>query len=302
MIDKLEMFIALARERHFGRAAEDCGVTQPTLSAAIKQLEEQLGALLVLRGSRFQGLTPEGERVLGWARRLVSDARTMQQELKTVRDGLSGHLRIASIPTALSYIPELTTPFVDQNPGVTFSVLSRSSIEILSLLENLEIDVGVTYLGNEPVGKVIQVPLYRETYCLVTTEGAPLADRSRVTWREVSRIPLCLLTGDMQNRRIVDGILAEAGTEATPALESDSIVTLIAHVRTGRWASIVPRSLAETFASEALRTIPVIEPDAGTMVGLVTTHREPHAPLIAAFLRLTRGISEAQKVEFETRL
>ncbi|TIV96582.1 MAG: LysR family transcriptional regulator, partial [Mesorhizobium sp.] len=78
MIDKLEFFLALAKEEHFGRAAEVCGVTQPTLSAGIKQLEEQLGVMLVLRGSRFQGLTPEGRQVLGWARRIVGDTRTMR--------------------------------------------------------------------------------------------------------------------------------------------------------------------------------------------------------------------------------
>ena len=67
MIDKLEYFIALAREKHFGKAAEDCGITQPTLSAGIRQLEDMLGVMLVQRGSRFQGLTPEGQRVLEWA-------------------------------------------------------------------------------------------------------------------------------------------------------------------------------------------------------------------------------------------
>jgi DNA-binding transcriptional LysR family regulator len=64
MIDKLEFFIALAGAQHFGRAAEECGISQPTLSAAIRQLEDQLGVVLVVRGSRFQGLTPEGQRVL----------------------------------------------------------------------------------------------------------------------------------------------------------------------------------------------------------------------------------------------
>ena len=64
MLDKLDFILALARERHFGRAAEACGVTQPTLSAGVKQLEEQMGVLLVNRGSRFQSFTPEGERVL----------------------------------------------------------------------------------------------------------------------------------------------------------------------------------------------------------------------------------------------
>ena len=85
MIDKLEFLIALAREQHFGRAAEACGVTQPTLSAGIKQLEDALGVLLVNRGSRFQGFTPEGERVLEWARRIVGDARAMRQEIRAVR-------------------------------------------------------------------------------------------------------------------------------------------------------------------------------------------------------------------------
>ena len=75
MIDKLEFLLALAREQHFGRAAEACGVSQPTLSAGIKQLEETLGVLLVQRGSRFRAFTPEGERVLDWARRIVGDSR-----------------------------------------------------------------------------------------------------------------------------------------------------------------------------------------------------------------------------------
>src|SRR5262245_9458933 len=90
MIDKLELLLALARERHFGRAADVCGVTQPTMSAAIKQLEEVLGVMLVQRGSRFQGFTPEGERVLDWARRIVGDIRAMRQEVNALRHGLSG--------------------------------------------------------------------------------------------------------------------------------------------------------------------------------------------------------------------
>jgi DNA-binding transcriptional LysR family regulator len=79
VLDKLEYLIALSHEQHFGRAAETCGVTQPTLSAGIKQLEEMLGVLLVQRGSRFIGLTPEGQRTLDWARRIVGDARAMRE-------------------------------------------------------------------------------------------------------------------------------------------------------------------------------------------------------------------------------
>ena len=102
MIDKLEFVIALARERHFGRAAEACGVSQPTLSAGLEQLEDTLGVLLVQRGSRFRSFTAEGERVLAWARRSVGDARGLRQEIDELKRGLVGHIRIAAIPTALA--------------------------------------------------------------------------------------------------------------------------------------------------------------------------------------------------------
>jgi DNA-binding transcriptional LysR family regulator len=285
MIEKLEFFIALAKEQHFGRAAEALGITQPTLSAAIKQLEDQLGVMLVKRGSRFQGLTPEGEQVLIWARRIASDTRTMREEMRAARHGLSGRIRIAAVPTALAMVPRLTTPFREKHPGVTFSVLSRTSIEVLSLLGNFDIDAGITYLDNEPLGRVTSVPLYSERYQLIIATGSNLSERSRVTWAEVSQLPLCLLTPDMQNRRIIDQHLAEAGTVARPTLESNSMIVLFSHIRTGKWASIMPLNLAETFGfAEPIRAIPIVEPDASHLVGLVAAKREPHTPLVAALL------------------
>jgi DNA-binding transcriptional LysR family regulator len=285
MIDKLEFFIALAREEHFGRAAEVCRVTQPTLSAGIKQLEDQLGVMLVKRGSRFQGLTAEGVQVLAWARRIVGDARTMKEEMRAARHGLSGHIRIAAIPTALAMVPRLTTPFREKHPGVTFSVLSRTSIEVLSLLGNFEIDAGITYLDNEPLGRVASVPLYEERYQLITSTGNPYADRDKVTWAEVSRLPLCLLTPDMQNRRIIDQHLAEAGAQVRPTLESNSMIVLFSHIRTGKWSSIMPLNLTETFGfAEPIHAIPIVDPDASHMVGLVAAPRTPQTPLVSALL------------------
>src|SRR5688572_2338712 len=176
MIDRLDFILALARERHFGRAAEACGVTQPTLSAGVKQLEEQMGVLLVNRGSRFQSFTPEGERVLEWARRIVGDTRAMREEVQALQHGLSGRLRIAAIPTALAMVAALTTPFRAKYPQVQFTVWPRTSTEILTLLENLEIDAGLTYLDNDPLGRVTTVPLYKENYCLLTAPNAPLGN------------------------------------------------------------------------------------------------------------------------------
>ncbi|MEP9370573.1 LysR family transcriptional regulator [Mesorhizobium sp. KR1-2] len=289
MIDKLEFFLALAKEQHFGRAAEECGVTQPTLSAGIKQLEDQLGVMLVQRGSRFQGLTPEGSRVLEWARRIVGDTRTMREEMRAARHGLSGHVRIAAIPTALAMTPRLTTPFHEKHPAVTFSIISRTSIEVLTLLENLEIDIGITYLDNEPLGRVASVPLYSERYQLITAAGTPYSDRKTVTWAEVSTLPLCLLTPDMQNRRIINRHLEEAGVKAQTTLESNSMIVLFSHIRTGKWASIMPLNLAETFGfAEPIRAIPIVEPDASHLVGLVAAHREPHTPIVSALMHEAR--------------
>ncbi len=293
MIDKLEFFIALARAEHFGRAAEELGITQPTLSAAIKQLEDQLGVLLVKRGSRFQGLTPEGEQVLAWARRIAGDARTMREEMRAARHGLSGRLRIAAIPTALAMVAALTTPFRERHPGVSFSVLSRNSVEVLTLLGNFDIDIGITYLDNEPLGRVVSLPLYSERYQLITAAGNPLSDRDQVTWADVAELPLCLLTPDMQNRRIIDHHLAEAGVTARPTLESNSMIVLFSHIRTGKWSSIMPLNLAETFGfSEPIRAIPIVEPDASHIVGLIAARREPHTPLVAAFLNEAAALAD----------
>jgi DNA-binding transcriptional LysR family regulator len=295
MIDKLEFLLALAREQHFGRAAEYCNVSQPTLSAGIKQLEESLGLLLVNRGSRFQGFTPEGERVLEWARRIVGDTRAMHQDVDAMKHGLVGHIRLAAIPTALAMTAMLTTPFRMKHPGVRFTIVSSTSIEALRLLENLEVDAGLTYLDNEPLGNVNTVPLYFEQYRLLTAQDGELGDRDQVTWAEVAKVPLCLLTPDMQNRRIIDQILqrAGAGAMAPPTMESNSMIVLFAHVRTGQWASIMPARLAETLGlTDKVRSIPIVEPNSVHAIGLVVPHREPMTPLTAALVEEARNLAK----------
>jgi DNA-binding transcriptional LysR family regulator len=294
LIDKLEFLLALANERHFGRAAEACGVTQPTMSTSLKQLEEVLGVMLVQRGSRFQGFTPEGERTLDWARRIVGDARAMRQEIDTLKEGLSGEIAIAAIPAALGIVASLTTPFQVRHPNVRFRIVSCASIALLGLLENLEVDAGLTCLENEPLGKVRSIPLYNESYRLLTAPDAMFGDRDQVTWREVGQVPLCMLTSDMQNRRIIDRALKSAGVEAMPTLTSNSITVLYTHVKTGRWASVMPAKLAETLGvSDAVRSIPIVDPAVTYSVGLVVPQRDPLTPLIAALAQIAREVAPA---------
>ncbi len=280
LIDKLEFLLALSRTQHFGKAAEACGVTQPTLSAGVKALEAQLGVRLVNRGSRFIGFTDEGARVLGWARQIVAAERGMRDDLRTLREGLSGTLRIGVIPTALATVPVLTTQFLARHPAVRFTISALSSFDILHKLDNLEIDAGLTYLENEPLGRVRAIPLFRERYRLLTAAHLPLGARHSVSWRELASLDLCLLTRDMQNRRILDRLLAREGEGRPPVLESNSIVTLLAHVRTGQWASILPETLADLVdAPGPMRSIPIVDPDITQTIGLIVASRDPATPL-----------------------
>ncbi|TVP73420.1 MAG: LysR family transcriptional regulator [Rhodobacteraceae bacterium] len=294
MLDRLEMFIALANARHFGRAAEACGVTQPSLSAAIKQLEGELGVQLVWRGARFEGLTPEGARTLDWATRIVGDARTLREEMRAARHGLSGNLRLGVVPTALPMIAGLTAPYLRQNPNIHLEILSRSSIEILQQIDNLQLDAGISYLDNEPLGRVVTLPLYAERYLLITRPDHPLSQRAGLDWAELAELPLCLLTPDMQNRRIITAELTRAGVDVVPQLESNSTLTLIAHVQAGPWVSIVNAHTAALFSdTPGLCAVPIKGGGDAKMVGLIAPWREPHTPVLAALLAEARRFSRS---------
>lgn len=293
MLDKLELLLHLARERHFGRAAEAAGVTQPTLSSAVKSLEEQFGVLIVVRGSRFQSFTPEGERILDWSRRLVADARTMRAEVQALRQGLTGRLRLAVIPTALPFVSELTAPICERHQRVGFTVLSMTSDHIVKSIEDFEVEAGITYLDESVVARFSSIPLYEERYSLLVAPGGPLSNRESVSWAEAGAQPLCLLTPDMQHRRLVERHLEQAGASVAPRIESNSMIVLHTHVRTGQFASIMPARFAESMDRTGLmQAIPITEPAVGHAIGLVTTKREPQAPLVAALIAEARRQAE----------
>ena len=291
MLDKLELLLSLSRERHFGKAAEAAGVTQPTLSSAVKSLEEQFGVLIVIRGSRFQGFTPEGEKILDWARRLVADARTMRQEIQALRQGLSGALRLAVIPTALPFVASLTGPLCRRHERIGFSVLSMTTDQILTAIETFEVDAGILYLDDPLSDRFVALPLYEERYSLLVAPGGPFADRTSVSWAEAGAQPLCLLTPDMRHRRLVERYLTQAGATVAPRIESNSLIVLHTHVRTGQFASIMPARFAESMDQSGLmQAIPITEPAVSHTIGLVTMRRDPQPPLVAALMAEARQV------------
>jgi DNA-binding transcriptional LysR family regulator len=189
-------------------------------------------------------------------------------------------------------VAALTTPYRARHPDVSFRIVSCTSAEVLGLLENLEVDAGLTYIENEPIGKVRTIPLYNESYRFVTAPDGMFGDREQVTWKEVGQVPLCLLTPDMQNRRIIDRTLKSVGTEAKPSLTSNSLLVLYTHVKTGRWASVMPAKLAETLGlGDKVRSIPIVEPTVNYIIGLVIPQRDPMTPQIAALVQVAREVA-----------
>ncbi|MDQ2095949.1 LysR family transcriptional regulator [Rhodalgimonas zhirmunskyi] len=291
MLAKLEMLIALAKAQHFGRAAQSLGITQPSLSAGIRQLEEQLGVKLVLRGARYGGLTPEGQRALIWARQIVGDTRRLREEMRASHHGLAGHLRIAVIPTALTMAARLAARFEKAHPAVSFTILSRSSLEILEMLENLDVDAGITYLDVEPLGRVTCSPLYREHYALVVGATHALAGKTTLSWGQLADVKLCLLTPNMQNRRIISRNFQRANIAPPAPVESNSTIVLIATVKEGGYATVLPREHAAFLAKgHDLEVIPIEGMDAPE-IGLIVQHQEPYTPVIQALLQTVKSLS-----------
>ena len=285
--------IALAREKHFGRAAAACHVSPSTLSAAIRDLETELGVAVVERGKQFAGLTPEGRSVVEYAQRMAASAEGLKQELATLRDGLTGRLRLGVIPTALTVVAALTASFGRRHPHVTAEVLSLATDEILARLRRFELDAGIVYVESAQVHGLDIVPIWLEHHVLLTGADGRFAGRETVRWAEAAGVPLCLLTPDMQNRKTIDAVFAKVGAGVTPMLETNSIISILAHVGSGHWSSIVPRSVLETVGTPpGVVAIELVEPAVDWATGLVTLAREPQPPMVASLVAEARALAE----------
>jgi len=291
-IRQLQYLVALAREKHFTRAAQACHVTQPTLSGRIRQLEQELGVPIVERGQRFHGFTPDGERVLKWAHAILDNWSSLQQEIATLRNtsgSLAGRLSVGVIPSALPMAGLITKAIRDHHPRIELIVLSQSSIDILRNLEDFSIDVGLTYLDNEPIEGMRSEAVYMERYCLLVRADHPLVHARSVTWADAALEPLCLLTPDMQNRRIIDRAFRDANCAPVPRLETNSVINLCANVHLMGLASIIPEYFLEVIGPVSdVRAVPLTQPLVEHSVGLVAVDRDPVSPLVLAAFECAR--------------
>jgi DNA-binding transcriptional LysR family regulator len=286
----LEYFVALAREQHFGRAAVACNVSQPTLSAGLAALEEQLGRRLVERERRFIGLTPEGHAVLPWAQQIVAAQGGLAAAAGSAQGPLHGTLRLGAIPASLPATGYFSRTLRSMHPHVELSVHSMTSREIERSLAGFDLDAGLTYIEHEPPIHVINVPLYGERPILVVADSYPLAPVASIAWADALALPLCLLNQDMQNRRILDGQLRRHGLTARPSITADSYATLLAMARTGAFAAIMPDTYATLLPGWA-RPVPFDELVRPSQIGLVVADHALHSPMAIAALGVAERLS-----------
>lgn len=287
----IEYFTALARERHFARAAEVCGVTQPTLSAGIATLEELLGKRLVLRDRRFAGLTAEGEAMLPWAQRLLADHEALRQAVAAEGEALKGELRLGVIPASMPAVGHLARRVGARNPDVRLNIRSMTSREIERGLIDYELDAGLTYLHNEPLAQVMGVTLYHEHYRFAAHVDSAFGERQAVRWEEAAEMPLCLLHQGMQNRRILDAHLATRGLVIVPTATADSYVTLLSLVEAGGLYSILPHSYAALLPNSGnVRLIDFVDPAPPNEIGLVVLERELRSSMARVALVAAREL------------
>ncbi|MBL8522351.1 MAG: LysR family transcriptional regulator [Betaproteobacteria bacterium] len=281
---QLAYLVALAREKNFRRAAEVSHVSQPTLSAGLRELEQELGVVLVLRNRhRFIELTDEGRIAVRWAQQIVADSHTLREQVKAGLDQIAGDLRLGVIPTGLPLIPAISAVLRARHPRLRISVHSLTASEILRRLDNLELDAGVVYLQRDLPRRFRVLSNVEEKYVLALPSTWIVREARQISWQEAAHLPLGLLTPDMHNRHLIDAVFAAEHTKPDVVIEADSLHVLLNHVDAGVCATVIPETYLQQRASwRNIRTLP-LSPEHANSVVFIASQREPIAPVVAAF-------------------
>ena len=297
---QLEYFVAVAQERHFARAAEKCYVSQPALSAAIAKLERELNVTLINRGHSFEGLTPEGERLVVWAKRILAEHDAFKAEVDAVRSGITGTLRLGTAPTASTTASLVLSAFCSDHPLVKVQIRSRlAATELYRRMADFELDAVIVHATPDELAgghEVELVPLYEEHYVLLAPAHMLPSGASTLTWPDAAQLPLALLTPDMRDRQMIDRACAGHSISVTPQVETDSVASLFAQAATGNWACIVPHTWLWTSPMGGdIRAVEMSDPVLTAEVALATNSAGPGSPVARA---LTACATELALHEF----
>jgi DNA-binding transcriptional LysR family regulator len=277
LLASMRYLVALSEHRHFGRAAEACHITQPALSNALRALEQEFKVIIVQRGRAYGGLTPEGERVLATAQRMLREHRVLEQELGSPAHRPRGPLRMGAVPTTVPVLARFATLLQIQHSNIVPEVRVMTSREIETGLENLSLDLALGYTGrmNAENTQLCAWPQYTEHYFLLRRAAQPHADELQIgpgmRWKEAAKLPLALMFADMHNRAIIDGAFAAAGVAVRPALETNSVLALAMSALEGGLCTVLPGALVGAVRGyRQLEALPLTAPQVSTPIGFMS--------------------------------
>ncbi len=273
LLRQLRFLDALAREGDVGRAASACRVSVASLATGLKELEKELGLVLLDRREHATELTQEGRSLLEWARGAISSMDGLAQEAALLREGLTGTIRLGVIPTASARLGTVLAPFLRDHPGVKVRAETLPARDAVAHILGRELDAALVYISESLGPGVKALPLYDETLVLVTSDPAWKSRRSTVTWEEAATLPLCLLSPSLQNRTMVDRAMRSAGVRVEPRVEADSVPALVDLGRSGYSCIVADRWLDDRELPEGTRVYRLAEPTISPTVGLITAQK-----------------------------
>ncbi|WAT02300.1 LysR family transcriptional regulator [Rouxiella chamberiensis] len=260
-IKQLQYLCNLEREKHFGRAAEASFVSQPTLSMRLKNLEKELDLSLINRGNNFEGFTPEGLRVLSWAREIVSVYEGLKLEVASLKQGLSGTLRIGVMPQCSLSLSALLKGIGENHAGLDYRVSEVSADQLIESLSSHSVDIGIGFFEFSTLNELrFQLfPLQDGGVDLVyhPAHFPQLEGVERLEAAQVAALPLCLSEASRYFRRYLDNYFRINGLELHPILESSSIFQLMQGVFVGLGCALVPRGHLIDDMTPALKRCPL---------------------------------------------
>lgn len=264
-LTELRYIVAVARERHFGRAAESCFVSQPTLSVAIKKLEDELGLQLFERGSTDISVTPIGQQIVEQAQKVIEEAQVIKEIARTGKDPLTGPLKVGVIYTIGPYLlPRLVPRMIRDHPGTPLILQENFTVKLLELLRQGEIDVAIVADPFTSAGLVTQA-LYDESFVVAVPKGHAWAHRSAIKAGEIKEETMLLLgLGHCFRDHVLDvcpdlSRFSAGSGGMHKNFEGSSLETIRHMVAAGLGITVLPE-LASPAEDSLLRYIPFEKP------------------------------------------
>ena len=283
----LDCLLALARYKHFAKAAEHCGLSQPAFSMRIRNLEAQLDTQIVKGGNRYEGLTHDGEMILAHARAIMQNVRALEEEVRAAHGDLSGALKVGVIPTAAPFVAHIAARMNETYPGITMTIESTSSLAIQQGVDDGRFDAGFTYTEGASEDLLEVTPLYDERYVLMAPAALIKDHGNEISWAQAAALPLILLDREMQNRRIIDGVFDAQGVHPTVMAESNGFISALAMSTEGMGATVIPEALFETLGDVGgCRGLSLTDPRVEKSVALVTKQGDLAVPVVQALKRI----------------